>query len=305
MKTPVLVVFFNRPSLVMKVLDQLSEVKPVKIYLSCDGPRSSVDGEANLVSELRRTVLAVIDWECEIYTKFSELNLGCKYNVSTSVAWFFQNENEGIVLEDDCVPSLEFFPFATEFLEYYKNDKRVGTISGRNEVFEQTKATAPYYFSRKFFCWGWASWSDRILDNDVEVGLQRKVSKAVLQGLPFKEWLLVRGMIGLIQSKQVNSWAYPFDLSFREKGQLCLIPGKNLVQNIGFDTVGTHSRGGVKDKLSIADSFYVNPSSEVDVVSNIEFMDAFIKKRHPNILKLLALSMARYLGPIRRRLVRR
>lgn len=304
MNLAVLVVFFNREASVIELISRLSEIKPKKLYLACDGPRETVSDEAALVCKLRGQVLKLIDWDCEVFTNFKTENLGCKYNVSGAVSWFFENEKKGIVLEDDCIPSVSFFEFAQKMLDYYEDDHRVGSISGRNEVADCYSSSEPYFFVRKFFCWGWASWSDRVLDNNVEFGLTCEVPGAVFGNLPWKERLMLKGMIGLIKSRVVNSWAYPFDLSFREKGQLCLIPNKNLVRNIGFDTVGAHAKKGERDALPVCENFKVTPKPDVRVENDDKFMDALIEKRYPNKLKLILFSMARYLAPLKKRLSR-
>jgi hypothetical protein len=301
MKVPVLVVFFNRPNSVLELVSSLSKVKPKKVYLACDGPRGTVPGEHLVVKNLRARVLSLIDWDCEVFTYFMDHNIGCKYNVSSAVSWFFQNEDKGIVLEDDCIPVRNFFEFAEKMLDFYENDFRVGAICGRNEVADTYRCCNSYFFSRKFFCWGWASWSSRVLDNDVELG-HHEVPVGVFHNLSWKERLMLKGMIGLIKSKFVNSWAYPFDLSFRNKGQLCLIPGYNLVKNIGFDTIGAHSRVGAKDTLPVWEGIVIAPNDNVAVYPDNQFMSALIEKRFPSILKLVLFSMARYVAPIKKRL---
>ena len=304
MNLPILLIFFNRPDSIFQLISQVSVVKPKKIYLACDGPREAVAGEEKLVAQLRDDVVDLVDWDCEIFTKFETVNLGCKYNVSSAVYWFFNNVDRGVVLEDDCIPSFNFFGFAERMLDFYQKDKSVGSITGRNEVADIYTSNDPYLFTRKFFCWGWASWSDRVLDNNVELGLSCDFPGPVLLSLPWKERLMVKGMIGLIKSRLVNSWAYPFDLSFRAKSQLCLIPNRNLVRNIGFDTIGAHAKKGAKDLLPVSDDFEVEPRPDIEVENNEEFMEALIEKRYPNKVGLILFSMARYLAPLKRILTR-
>jgi hypothetical protein len=304
MNLAVLVIFFNREHSILKLMDRLREIQPERLYLACDGAREGVPDEAAKVNRIRRIVLDSIDWDCEVFTNFQESNLGCKYNVSGSVSWFFGKEQKGIVLEDDCIPTVGFFRFAQSMLDYYADDRRIGSISGRNEVADRFRNSNPYFFTRKFFCWGWASWSDRILDNNVELGLQAAVQPQTLSDLPLKERLMVKGMIGLIQSRVVNSWAYPFDLSFRQKRQLCLVPSKNLVRNIGFDTVGAHAENGQEDILPVQEDFEAAPDPRVLVKNDEDFMDALIAKRYPYKLKLFLFSMARYLAPLKKKLIR-
>jgi hypothetical protein len=295
-EVPVLLVTFNRIDTTQAVLERLAVVRPKKLYVSSDGPRN--DAEEELVMAVRSLIQEEVNWECEIFTLFQETNLGCKYAVHSAVQWFFSLEIKGIVLEDDIVPSIAFFEFACEMLERYKNDKRVGSISGRNELGETGSSSVDSYcFTSKFFCWGWASWSDRIIDNNVE---SDGLCKENFQGLKLKEKLMLKGIMGLIKSNQVNSWAYPYDLSFRSKNQLCLIPNKNIVKNIGLDVLGAHSSGLGADTASYYDDFLPTSDDKVKVVGNSEFLERFLDKRFRNLLFLWFFSYSEYLGSARK-----
>ena len=67
-----------------------------------------------------------INWECKVFTNFSEENQGCKLAVTRGIDWFFDNEDEGIILEDDCLPNIYFYEFCKVLLEKYRNDNRFG-----------------------------------------------------------------------------------------------------------------------------------------------------------------------------------
>jgi hypothetical protein len=295
----ILVNIFNRIEPIEKLIKVLLQVKPSKLYIASDGYRTHVEGEFEKVNEVREYILANITWKCEVKTLFRENNLGCKYALHGAIQWFFKQEEKGIVLEDDILPSLAFFNFCEEMLEKYKNNKKIGSITGRNEL-GQCQTNLDYSFTSKFFCWGWASWSDRILDNDVELANTSIISNDIYKGLHFKEKLLVEGMIGLIKSKQVNSWAYPYYLSFRQKEQLCLIPSKNMIQNIGLDIIGAHSTGGGEDSIEYFDSYLPRFNENIIVKVNNEFITKLIEQRYLNIITLYIFSKIEYLGKIRK-----
>jgi hypothetical protein len=88
-------------------------------------------GEIEKVNLVRK-IVTTIDWPCKTRTLFSKYNLGCKIAVSHGIKWFFENEEEGIILEDDCLPHLDFFLFCEKLLEKYRNDERILTITGDN-----------------------------------------------------------------------------------------------------------------------------------------------------------------------------
>ena len=130
---PVLFLTFNRIKTAKLVFNEIKKSKPPRLYVASDGPRMSVDGEDKKVSQLREYILSNIDWDCEIYTLFNNTNKGCKIAVSNAVNWFFESEEMGIVLEDDCLPSESFFRYCQDLLYRYQYDERIYLITGYNK----------------------------------------------------------------------------------------------------------------------------------------------------------------------------
>ena len=44
-----------------------------------------------------------VDWDCDVKKLYRQKNLGCKIAMSNAITWFFENVEEGIILEDDCL----------------------------------------------------------------------------------------------------------------------------------------------------------------------------------------------------------
>ena len=130
----VLFLVFNRIDTTKQVFEAIQQAKPPKLYIAADGARESNEGEAEKVKAVREYIMQNTDWECEVKTLFREQNYGCKMAVSGAIDWFFDNEEMGIILEDDCLPSQSFFWFCEELLERYKDDMRVGQICGFNSL---------------------------------------------------------------------------------------------------------------------------------------------------------------------------
>ena len=89
----------------------IRKMRPFKLYIGADGHREEKDGENEACIQCRNLVLEGIDWPCEVQTLFRDNNLGCGKAVSGAITWFFEHEAEGIILEDDCLPSISFFIF--------------------------------------------------------------------------------------------------------------------------------------------------------------------------------------------------
>lgn len=270
MNTPILILFFNRKDTVTVLIKQLSKIKPTVLFLSSDGGRSNE--EHKQVIYIREMVLKAITWECEIHTNFSEINLGCKYAVHSAVQWFFKNVPEGIILEDDCIPSEPFFEYATNMLREYRHEKSIATIGGRNELPEfRTQETI---FSSKFFCWGWASWADRINTVNIECGYSNKLPKKLFANLGFFESQHIKGIHQIMLKKLANSWAYSYDFSFRIMNQMHIVSPVNYIHNIGLES-GAHTKNKniINDPHQASDKRYIierdpNPKKTEGYIEN-------------------------------------
>lgn len=236
MNKPVLFLVFNRFDTTKEVFEQIRLAKPKKLYIASDGPRNNVDGEDEKVTQTRKWILDNIDWECSVKTRFSDCNQGCGKAISSAVSWFFKQEPEGIILEDDCVPSQSFFKFCEELLNKYRNDKRIWHISG-DGFYEDGNVKESYYFAKIMHCWGWAGWADRWekykfdLDWFDEKFLANFSNRYEVQDY-FKE------ILHKMKNNEIDTWDYQWTFTIAAQKGLCINPYKNLVKNIGY--IGVH-----------------------------------------------------------------
>jgi hypothetical protein len=240
---PILLLVFNRPDLTAQVMTALRPLRPKRIFVAADGPRKNVPGEIELC-ERTREIAATVDWECEVTTLFRETNLGCGPAVSAAITWFFEKVEEGIILEDDCLPSLSFFEFCADSLERFREDTRIGTISGDYFLPPDLLLEQPYYFSKYFQIWGWATWRRTWqkyrfdLSFESEENWQKILEEVHSAPLESKYWLEV--LEGL-KNGTVNTWDYQMMfISWRERF-LHVMPTRNLVSNIGYRPDATHT----------------------------------------------------------------
>jgi hypothetical protein len=242
-KSAVLLVIFNRPDTTIRVLDQIRAAKPKRLYIAADAPRPSVPEDVLLCKEARE-VVNTIDWECEVKTLFRDENAGCRNGVSSAVTWFFSYEEEGIILEDDCLPANSFFKFCDTLLEKYRYDTRIRHITGCNLQQGKKWGDGSYYFSNRTHVWGWAGWKrvwkdyDRDLNNYDDADIQQRMSNIYQDPLVIESWV---NIFKEVKDGKINSWAYPLDfINFFNNG-LTIIPNENLISNIGFDDRATHT----------------------------------------------------------------
>ena len=147
---------FNRPDTTAQVFETIRQAKPARLYVAADGARKEKDGELERVAMVRE-IATTVDWPCEVKTLFQDKNLGCKNAVSSAISWFFEHEEQGIILEDDCLPSADFFDFCENNLEKYRSDTRIMMIAGTNYL-PSENLRVPFFFSEHFIIWGWATW---------------------------------------------------------------------------------------------------------------------------------------------------
>ena len=242
MKKPVLLISFNRLDYVQKVFEQIRKAKPPRLYLASDGPREDKEGEKENVEAVRNWLLNNIDWECEVKTRFLETNSGgCAYGVSGAVTWFFNNEEDGIILEDDCLPSLSFFKYCEELLDKYKDEKKVWHITGYG-YYKDDKAKETYYFSKIQHCWGWANWADRWKYYNLDLdGYNENDINKLSNKLEVRSYL--KRIFNILKnSKHKDSWDWQWSFIIGAHNGYCINPYKNLVSNIGT-TGGEHYNG--------------------------------------------------------------
>ena len=244
-KTPIVLIIFNRPDTTQKVFDVISQVKPYQLFVIADGARNDKQGELEKCQQARK-VVDLVDWECELLTNYSDINLGCKKRISTGLNWVFHYVEEAIILEDDCLPNPSFFKFCEELLGKYRYDERVFTISGDNFQFGRKRTDYSYYFSLYNHCWGWATWRRAWQYYDVEMKLWENIRDGdwlndILNN-PFAVayW---RDKFGKTYDGKVDTWDFQWTMACWLQNGLTILPNVNLVSNIGFNNYeSTHTK---------------------------------------------------------------
>ncbi|MFC5300304.1 hypothetical protein [Azospira restricta] len=245
METAVLFLVFNRPETTRRVFAAIKAAAPARLYVAADGPRAGRPDDQKRCKEARE-IAAAVDWPCSVKTLFREKNLGCRVAVSTAIDWFFECEEQGIILEDDCLPDASWFPFASEMLARFQNEERVMCISASHFHGANHQPEYSYFFSRYNHCWGWATWRRAWQHYDKEMEAWPQLRNT--------GWLLTMGggtrlfshywssIFDLAhEGKKIDSWAYRWTFSCWTREGLTVLPARNLVTNIGFGVDATHT----------------------------------------------------------------
>ena len=219
------------------------QAKPPKLLVVADGPRNHHPGEAEKCAATRE-IIKKVDWNCEVLTNYSDVNLGCKNRVSSGLDWVFENIEEAIILEDDCVPDITFFQFCEEMLESYKHDERIMCISGLNVPHKIIKTEYSYHFSLYNRIWGWATWRRAWQYFDVEMKLWPYIYHNNFLSDILKEPRAVKYWTNIFQKAyegKIDTWDYQWTFASWLQNGLCILPSVNLVTNIGFGEEATHT----------------------------------------------------------------
>lgn len=248
-KTAVLFIIFNRPESTEKVFEAIKAARPEKLYIAADAPRISNVDDIEKCKKVR-ALTENIDWPCEVHRLYQKENLGCGLGVRTSFDWFFSEEKEGIILEDDCVPNLSFFPLASEMLEKFRDNKKVISINGSNLGY-QLKNGDSYTYSRFMNMWGWATWADRANEIDYNMeswkriknphyNLYKKLRRSLFD-FDFNWYKYWQHKFDFIITNPNFTWDWQWIWHQINNEKISIVPRVNLVSNIGFDENATHT----------------------------------------------------------------
>lgn len=247
---PILLLVFRRAHTTRAVVDALREVRPERIFVAANAPGSSRAEEVESCAAAR-AVVGEIDWPCRIERLYREVHLGCRESIASAISWFFEQVEEGIVLEDDCVPAPDFFPYCSELLERYRDDARVMGIAGDNTLRGSFPAQSSYDFCRFPLIWGWASWARAWRHYDearFREGDWDPVIRSVDSRPAFRE--AFQDKFARTASGELDTWDYIWNHSVWARGGLWIVPEVNLISNIGFGSAGTHARNALAPRAN-------------------------------------------------------
>ena len=247
---PVLLIFFCRPQTTAKVFEQIKRARPSKLFLYQDGPRTDRPDDLAKVMECRR-IVEDIDWECEVNKCYQDKNVGCDPSEFIAQKWAFNHVDRCIVLEDDDVPALSFFPFCAELLERYKDDERINIICGLNHLGTKGDVPYDYFFSPYGSITGWASWK-RVIDTWEEHYdyLDDEYAMRIVQKLPACMDIESHRIVDAKRKRQQGVPYYETLLgaSNRLHSRLNIVPTKNMISNIGLGEDAAHTTSGTTEE---------------------------------------------------------
>jgi GR25 family glycosyltransferase involved in LPS biosynthesis len=244
---PVMITAFNRPEITKIVFEEIRKARPKNFFIHIDGPRpGNLDDEKKI--EQVKNIFSKIDWPCKVKKMYHKKNLGCLKSGIFSFNWFFDNVDEGIILEDDAVPSSDFFRFCSELLEKYRYDDRIMHISGCNFQRGWKRDDYSYYFSSYSHMWGYAMWKrswKKYNDSpSYYLPIKRKGYLKDIYPNFLERYLLEKTVFDKAYSIKNTGCDANWMFTIASNNGLAIIPNKNLITNIGFSKDSTHTKKG-------------------------------------------------------------
>lgn len=289
MKSPILFLVFNRPSVTERVFEEIRNARPSLLYIACDGPRPHKNGEAKLVENVQE-ICSKVDWPCTVRTLYRDSNLGSMLAVSSAISWFFDHEECGIILEDDCLPSQSFFQFCDEMLEKHRENHRVQLVAGYNKLQTWRHSEFDYFYSHLGAIWGWASWRRAWKNYDIGMKLlEEKIEEGFFVDLLGKK-------VGSIRQKQllaakksilhgdIDAWDYQWGYTRHVNYGIACMPARSLIRNIGFGPDATHTTSGSDSVVEESLAFPLRENN--DLTPDPDF-DLRLLKSRPLLFRIL------------------
>lgn len=244
MSAPVLILLYKKPKTTVQVINALKKVKPKLIYIAINIPPINKNKQDYIDYKKVLKLLDKIDWKCDLKIKKRKKHLSPYDSYKSAINWFFKNEKEGIILEDDTVPNKSFFTFCNQMLKKYRNNNRIALISGTSFYKKENLNKETYFFSNIPFMWGYATWKRTILGRDEKMKNWPKNKKDVFNKITSDKFFIKywSKMFNDLYNKKFIAYDFQMAYSNFKNKKLTIFPKKNLVKNIGFGNNATHTK---------------------------------------------------------------
>lgn len=297
-ETPILLLVFNRPQTAQKVFDEIRKGKPKYLFIAADGPRHDKPDD-KVKCEATRQIIHQIDWDCELKTLFREENRGCGRGPAEAITWFFEHVEQGIILEDDCLPDLSFFSFCEELLTKYKFEERIGMICGTNPLISWQQKKESYIFSKIGFNWGWATWRRAWKNFDYNATLwsthdgKQEVKSFLNNDEYFNHFSAEFDSYFAEVRRDVWDFQWLFCRFYHKS--YSIVPSVNLITNIGFNEDATHTfyeKDLLSDLLKLSiNTPLIHPQIKVDKFFDWIIYERFFNPKKRNLIKKIILKV--------------
>ena len=284
---PIALFTYNRADHTRRAVESLlqnAEAKDSDLFIFSDGPKN--EKTVRGVADNREYIHTVTGFKTVTIVE-REKNWGLANSLIAGITDVINKYGRVIVVEDDLILSPYFLKFMNDGLEKYKDDDRVGTITGFVPPIEEKLPET--FFLTYFQCWGWATWKRAwdLLETDARPllkGLRFKRKKFDVGGGVCNYGNLYCQKVGL-----VDSWYLRYYASLFLKGKLSLYPGRSVATNEGLDGSGTHCGAELKRSFEAHNSQTPIKVNDVEVIEDLQvyriFKKYFLSKQSGSFIK--------------------
>lgn len=243
--SPIVLFVYNRPWHTCQTVAALQKnelADQSDLFIYSDGPK---DEQTEKAVQKVREYIHTIDGFKTVTILEREKNLGLADSIIDGVTAVVNEYGRVIVLEDDLISSPMFLNYMNYYLNAYKNEHKVFSITAFNYPQNLFNIPDDYIYSIYFGCrcmsWSWATWTDRW--NKVDWGV--KDFKTFIQDKKSKK-LFNRGgddLTDMLKSQiegKIDSWAIRWCYAHYKHNSYCVYPINSLIKNLGFDGTGVH-----------------------------------------------------------------
>ena len=278
---PIIIFVYNRADHFVQTYNALAACKEAKasdLFIFSDGAKNDAGKEK--VNEVRAAIAAIKEageFKSVTVTE-SPVNKGLAASVIAGVTQVINSHGKAIVVEDDCKVSPFFLNYMNNALDYYKDNKKIGSIAGYIPIINLPDDYKNDVFAAYRSCsWTWATWTDRWEGVDWEL----KNINDFYHSPKLIRRLNSNGsdrFIRLYRQTKGNgsSWSVRFGAHLVKNNLLTIYPRFSYNSNIGCDESGVHCKSEDAEKMRVDLS---------KAIENPIFCDVSIDKRIQKIMK--------------------
>jgi hypothetical protein len=240
----VLILAYQRTSSLIEILQKCKENGFMRIYVSVDGPRNqniATLSKSEAVMEILRNFEA--SYSGKISYKIAAHNLGCGVSVLSGCDWLYSQEEFGIIIEDDCIPSDDFFKFVLDNLALIDISTEYAVLGG-TQFYRQDRPGSIIYKVKYPIFWGWATTRKQWELSRTQLDSLLNGGSLAFKGHSFLEKVYWTAGCRRILEGYVDTWDTLLTSIFINENRSALVPSQSLIQNVGNDEVATHTSGG-------------------------------------------------------------
>ena len=278
---PIIIFVYNRADHFIETYNALAackEAKSSELFIFSDGAKSEAGKDK--VNEVRAAVAAIKDagdFKSVTVTE-SPVNKGLAASVIAGVTQIINKYGRVIVVEDDCKVSPLFLNYMNSALDFYENNKKIGSIAGYTPMLDLPDDYTKDVFAAHRSCsWTWATWADRWKNVDWELKhiddfyKSPKLIKKLNSNGSDRFMRLYRQTKG-----NGSSWSVRFGAHLVKNDLITVYPRFSYNSNIGCDESGVHSKTDDAEKMRVD----LSKAIENPILTDVE-----IDKRIQKIMK--------------------